>query len=853
MAQFQCPSCGTAKTVPDRYAGKKAKCPECGAVVEISATAAPVEASVPDAAELLAAVAAEPGPRRDEGPAPTVDDLSLDDLVADDAPEAGPGPELEVQPDLAAPAAPRPDHVHLLQGNPGLNLASGVVSGLLGAFFCVALAVLLLPQGTASGVFPHVLSVVLGSAALACLVYALGSRIPFALAGPEISAFAVLFVILGSLRADMAGRYPDDVIDATLWAAVSGSALVSAVAALALAKVRGGGWVRFMPIQIVGGVLAALGLILFQAAYLFLTGEPLTLSGLLDACNPDAIQAAVTGGSIWRWLPAFALGWLLFAVFRRSRRNLFLLLALAAVSALGWFVPSLGLPRVTAVLDQGPRLFYQFDPKFYADFYGLDFLGLVRWDVLQESLVLLASLAVLVVVTSLQMANGMGGAVGRVLDLDREIRVTGWANLLCGLAGGTPVALSYGRSLGARSCGASGPLAGLAAALVTGAAVVFVGYVLPYIPAFVPAGLLVFVGLTLLKTWLVDTRSEFTRRDDYALLLLTFAVTAFLGVVPGIGLGVVLAMLVTVSRYSRAGAVKHVLSGAHHRSHVDRAPVQIRCLKQHGDQIFIIRLQGFAFLGTLNDVLDMLRERLDDASRPPLRYAIVDFGFVTGLGSQVALGFAQLLTFGRRRGFVLVCTAVPFELEESLERNGLVEADNPEAIQLFVNLDYAMEWCENGILTEQGLMDSSGAKLPDLLGPVFPEARLIPLLMKCMQRVRVKKGEYVFHQGDPSDSMYFIEAGRLTVELNLDGGKTLRLKKMGPGAVFGEMGIYATAPRSASIRVDEAGILYRLSLKRLAFIRKKLPALYSAINRYLVTLMAERVADANALVRDLSR
>ncbi len=56
--------------------------------------------------------------------------------------------------------------------------------------------------------------------------------------------------------------------------------------------------------------------------------------------------------------------------------------------------------------------------------------------------------------------------------------------------------------------------------------------------------------------------------------------------------------------------------------------------------------------------------------------------------------------------------------------------------------------------------------------------------MKVLKRVSVSKGEAVFRQGDESDSMYFVESGRLDVELELEGGKLLRLKKVGPGAVL---------------------------------------------------------------------
>jgi len=77
----------------------------------------------------------------------------------------------------------------------------------------------------------------------------------------------------------------------------------------------------------------------------------------------------------------------------------------------------------------------------------------------------------------------------------------------------------------------------------------------------------------------------------------------------------------------------------------------------------------------------------------------------------------------------------------------------------------------------------------------------------------------------------------------------LRLKKMGPGTVFGEMGIYTSAPRSATVIAMEKCVVYKLSLERFQLIQSKAPQLAAAVNRYIVALLAERVAEANALNR----
>ncbi len=898
MAKLICPSCGADREVPDSLAGKKVRCPECAASVRVPKAEASADlgtginldeplVTVPDfgdqprtayfncpscgysrpvPGDLLGRQARcpqckEPGeveaePRSREG-LPTEDQVNLDDLAESGA---APEPEVDEERHMAAESSLaeaeeeiRGERHHLLRGNPIKNLTAGLATGLVTVFFCLALAVAVFPSGHETGHFVHLFGATLGAAALAGLLVSLRCRAPFIIGAPESISFAALFVLVASLHGHMNGSFPDQALYATLWAAVAVAALTAALVALLLAVARGGGWVRFMPVQIMGGVFAGLGLILIKGAYAFLTGHKLTLRLLQETFIHGDLKAMIDAGTYWPWAPAFGLGLLLFLVFRRYKHAFWLLLVLAAVCAGAWAMQQYSPGPWADRLWAGPALEYAFNPDTYLAFYSPAILDHVQWPVLWHHVTLFVAMGVLVVAAILYKSLLLEERLPDDTDLDRKLRVLGAANLLTGLAGGPPVGISLGRSLGARNFGAGGPLAGIVAALVAGAAVVYAGKLLPWVPPLVPAGLLVFSGFNLLYGWLISARNELTRREDYYLLWITFLGTAFLGLVIGIGLGLLFTMILTVSRFSKAGAVKNVLSGAHHRSNVDRAPGQIKVLKAHGDVIHIVRLQGFVFLGTFHSVIAQVQERLRDMDRPQLKYLVVDFGLATGMGSSVGHGFARLLRLGRAAGLTVVCTSVPFEVEEGLERAGLIQTGSEDSLRLFVNLDFAMEWCENNLLEAHGALEIKGHTLPELLEPVFPEPALVPTLMKTLQKVKIKRREYVFHQGDVSDSLYFVASGSLTVELSLPGGKNIRLKKMGPGAVFGEMGLYTTAPRSASVRADESSVVYRLSKERLEHVRTRLPSLYSAINRYLVNLLAERVVDANERVRDLSR
>jgi len=66
-----------------------------------------------------------------------------------------------------------------------------------------------------------------------------------------------------------------------------------------------------------------------------------------------------------------------------------------------------------------------------------------------------------------------------------------------------------------------------------------------------------------------------------------------------------------------------------------------------------------------------------------------------------------------------------------------------------------------------------------------------------MRRVTFSAGDRIFSQGERSDGAFLVLAG--TVEIHADrDADTYPLAEIGPGSMFGEMGLLDAAPRSAS-------------------------------------------------------
>ena len=88
--------------------------------------------------------------------------------------------------------------------------------------------------------------------------------------------------------------------------------------------------------------------------------------------------------------------------------------------------------------------------------------------------------------------------------------------------------------------------------------------------------------------------------------------------------------------------------------------------------------------------------------------------------------------------------------------------------------------------------------------PLFeevPEADLRALADRTITRSYAKQA-IIVNEGDPSDSLYLILAGRVKIYLADEHGKELILAIKGPGQYFGEM-VLDEQPRSASVMTLE--------------------------------------------------
>ena len=123
-----------------------------------------------------------------------------------------------------------------------------------------------------------------------------------------------------------------------------------------------------------------------------------------------------------------------------------------------------------------------------------------------------------------------------------------------------------------------------------------------------------------------------------------------------------------------------------------------------------------------------------------------------------------------------------------------------------------------------------------LLDPLDDDQRRQVLALA--NRRRYRRGEVVFHEGDPGDTLHLIERGHVAIKRSSPLGDVAALLVLGPGDVFGELALVGPAgARSSTVQALDA--LETLTVHRDHF--DELRRHHQAIDRILVEALAADV------------
>jgi CRP-like cAMP-binding protein len=110
-------------------------------------------------------------------------------------------------------------------------------------------------------------------------------------------------------------------------------------------------------------------------------------------------------------------------------------------------------------------------------------------------------------------------------------------------------------------------------------------------------------------------------------------------------------------------------------------------------------------------------------------------------------------------------------------------------------------------------------------------------------------GDVLFRQGDEATTFYLVQRGRVAIHFGTPAGDVIALTVLGPGAVFGELGlIIPRHERTASaVAVDDVTVR---GLRRGDF--ERLRRSHPTVNEFLLSLMAKHLERSTRTVAEVA-
>ncbi|KZZ98813.1 sulfate transporter family protein [Moelleriella libera RCEF 2490] len=514
--------------------------------------------------------------------------------------------------------------------------------------------------------------------------------------GSELIEVVPFFHNMAQKIMENVGKDKPDAVIATTIVAYALSSIMTGVVFYLMGKFKFGYMVGFIPRHILIGCIGGVGW------FLVATGFEVSarLDGSLDY-NLKTLHKLLQPDTVPLWTFPLVLSVVLFYGQSKIRSKYFLPLYILAIPLLFYiFVTSIDALdaddlRGKGWIFRGPP---PGEPWWY--FYTLYRFDLVQWEAILEvipammALTFFGILHVPINVPALALNTGEDNA-----DLDKELKLHGYSNILSGCFGSIQNYLVYANTLFFIRSGGDRRLAGYLLAAATFGVMMIGPSLIAFIPVMMVGTLIFDLGFELLleAIWLPRKKLKIA---EYLTVIVIVLVMGMYDFVVGIGVGILMAFISLIIQTSQVSAIRGIYDGGIVSSTVRRNPSQHHYITQVGKQIYIMKLTGYLFFGTIVSVEEKIRGLLDDGafSQKPIKFLILDLWHVTGLDYSAGEAFNTISRLLDKKSVMLVLSGVDAEsqLGRTLRAVGL--GNDEIEVMMLPNLNSALESCENELL-----------------------------------------------------------------------------------------------------------------------------------------------------------
>lgn len=716
---------------------------------------------------------------------------------------------------------------------PGLSV--GIVTGLMTVVIQVSFASLIF-SGPLAVYVSKGIGMLLAGTVIFLLATTLSSGIRTVIAASQDAPVAIYAGAAAAIAVGSADpQSPETFI--TVAAGLIISALVTGVFFFLVGRFRLADQLRFMPYPVIGGFLAGTGWLLIGGGFNVITDVPFAFSSL---------PALFTFQQLILWLPGLIYALVLFYLMRRYSNFLILPGSLVIVVLLFYLILFAAGISVADVRNMS-MLYQPFAETALWPVYQADHFLNVGWDLILKQAPALALIPFISILGMLLNTGGIELDAKEEYDMNKELKVNGFANFLGGLFGSPPgynwLSLTV---LGIKS-GTNTRLVGLTCALLVMVTLIFGSSILVLFPKFILGGHLMLLGLFLAYDWLVVTARKMPF-SDYILVLLIFLVITAFGFLQGVIFGLLMAMLFFVIRFSRVPLIHDVSDLSQQRSSRVRTLPQQVILTRHGSMAQVYSLSGYIFFGSATGLINTITDSVIKQKPASPAIIILDFQEVNGFDISSVNNFIRLVNRFAGQDIQFIYANTPEGFRELMLQN--LDSEPAGMVHFFSDPEEALQWAEDQVVSRKSELinaatDRGRSARDDLfvsssdqmLLKLERQARVESLVENCscyLAEKNFNKGALILGQGELAEGLYLVKSGVIVEQLEKGEGNATLLRELGPGTTFSEPAAYVSTDSAYSYRAKIAAQVCILNPDALAAIEKDLPGAALELHRLVI-------------------
>jgi len=717
------------------------------------------------------------------------------------------------------------------------DIGAGIAIALLSLTYALSYGALLFTSPLLMPYIGYSISASLITTIISVFAIAYLSGIKFSIAGPESNSVAVLtsLIFLISQNLHNQGLTGEALALSTLTAMVVITLLTGLVMFL-LGYFNVGTLIRFVPISVAGGFLAAAGCLMMSGAILLATGvNPMEL--------PDL--TALTYLEWTKFITVVLLAGIYWYVTANVASTMALPTAIFASIAVAHFAFYLQGISIEEAQSLGLLLNVAGDATLFLPFRDGQFDAAMLSTLVQflpelMATIIVVAIAILLLIAGIELDQNFDS------DLNHELKAHGYAIGLSGIFGGYMGLVSLSRTLLNAKKKSRFPVGALFTAILC-AVVFWVGSdLISVLPQISLAAMVLFLGAQISFRWMVETYSTLDR-IEWTLIIVIATTTLVAGFLFGLGLGIIAGCILFAARASIVSVVRVELSGEAYRSRVVRSREEEAFLNNVHRSIRIYELQGFLFFGTAHNFYTLIKEELEKPDSG-IEHIILSFKHVSGIDASAEQILQKIFLAADKQNCTLSTIELPNKEQVSLAKllhrsPALINDQNYAAIY------DAMEAIEENMLRAREFEMLSS--LQRWLESRFDGNQTAEQLFRALDKRVFEDGEVICHQGEDADEVFFLDTGRIDVVSHDVPGQPFRIYSYMRHTMLGEMGFVRNETRSADLIARGPTTVYVLSRDTYLQLEAAQDPAVNALLQLISVTLSDRIISANRTIAEL--